>query len=581
MFHDRRGEAVREALARVRTGETPEEVESETLACVEDRSRRDRAGVRLAGDAQHDPTARALADTAACLANRAGGAVIVGLRPHQGGPEAFVGTRLDEAWVRHRVWELADPALTCEVQAVVDEPSGTRLLVLLVPQALTAHRVAGRYTHRVGRACVDMSAADHARFTERWVDWSAEPTSYDVRCVDPAAVNVARLLLRATGEPGRAALAARPDPELLRALGVLDTAGRLTRAGALLFVAEPTAPARLDYRRRARPGGEARRRIDAPGQPLLVEFHTVETVFGTENTRPTAVRHGARGQAETIPAAAAREAVVNAIMHRDWQRAGPVTVEHTGDQLVVISPGGFPEGVSAENVLTTTSRPRNRHLADVLRSLRLAEREAIGVDRMYREMILVGHPPPDLSEVHDAVRCVLVGGDPVEPVRDLTAALSPEAREDVDIALIVHHLLDAPRVTTERLAPVLQKSRLEAADALRRAAAERLPGDAPLLVATRSGGTPAYRFSDQIRARLRARLPYLVDAPRDAKPVVVDLLREQGQVRAADLIELCGLTQMQASRVLTDLRGDGVITVGSQRAVGKGVFYVAGDDFPR
>jgi ATP-dependent DNA helicase RecG len=70
-----------------------------------------------------------------------------------------------------------------------------------------------------------------------------------------------------------------------------------------------------------------------------------------------------------LPHIAVREAVVNAIMHRDCQAAGPVQVEHSDTRLSVTSPGDFVLGVTPQNVLTTSSRTRNPTLATALRSL--------------------------------------------------------------------------------------------------------------------------------------------------------------------------------------------------------------------
>ena len=99
-----------------------------------------------------------------------------------------------------------------------------------------------------------------------------------------------------------------------------------------------------------------------------------------------------------LPPEAIREVIVNAVMHRDWERPDPIVVDHADDQLVVFSPGAFVGGVTAQTVLTTASRTRNRLLGDALRSLRLAEREGTGVDRMYVEMIRLGHLPPTFHE---------------------------------------------------------------------------------------------------------------------------------------------------------------------------------------
>ncbi|WP_322760099.1 ATP-binding protein [Frankia sp. Cr2] len=568
------------ALATVYAGLRAADVETETLDFKEDQSRRSMGSSMTAGGTQHEPTARDLADAACCFANARGGVAIVGVDDKAAGPAAFIGTDLNPEWLRHRIWELTDPHLAVDVETISAE-GGERLLAVVVSAGLTAHKASGgRYKHRVGAHCVEMTGVDHAALVRRYVDWSAELTPMRFADVDLAALLVARQVLRATEEASRVALASRPDEELLRALGVLDPAiGRLTRAGALLFAVTDNDRSHLDYIRRVRPGADTQVRLDEPGRSLLVEFNEVEFSIRLANQRVHPVRLGARGIGDAIPRPAAREAIINAIMHRDWTRPEAITIEHLGDQLVVTSPGRFPSGVNISNVLTTTSRPTNPHLANVMRSLRLAEREAIGVDRMYREMILLGHRPPVITQTTDAVRCVLIGGNPVEPVTDLTSLLSDDARADVDIALIIYRLLDHPRVDEGVLAPLLQKSQEEAAEALARARREGIGGSS-MLITSMSTGRTGFRFGDAARELLAARLPYFRVPPKEAKPFVVELVTEQGSVRAGDLIDCFGLRSMQASRVLSELRDEGALAIGSAKTVGQGVFYIAGPQFP-
>ena len=75
---------------------------------------------------------------------------------------------------------------------------------------------------------------------------------------------------------------------------------------------------------------------------------------------------------------------MNGLIHRSYETHGTVDVEHTGDQLVISSPGGFVAGVTPENILTYPSTPRNRLLTETVAVLQLAERTGQGVDRAYR-----------------------------------------------------------------------------------------------------------------------------------------------------------------------------------------------------
>src|SRR5690606_25905874 len=116
--------------------------------------------------------------------------------------------------------------------------------------------------------------------------------------------------------------------------------------------------------------------------------------------------------------------------------------------LTVVSPGGFVGGVTAENVLTLRFS-RSPALADAVFALGWVDKQGIGVDRMYREMVVLGHQPPQIiEEPGPRVRTRLVGGAPVVPVMKLTMRLQPVARQrDVQVALILHNLLHKPFVS--------------------------------------------------------------------------------------------------------------------------------------
>ncbi len=77
-----------------------------------------------------------------------------------------------------------------------------------------------------------------------------------------------------------------------------------------------------------------------------------------------------------------REALLNAVSHRNYQLAGSVFVRQYRDRLVIESPGGFPAGVTPENILYRQS-PRNKRVAEMLALCGLVERSGQGMDLMY------------------------------------------------------------------------------------------------------------------------------------------------------------------------------------------------------
>lgn len=62
------------------------------------------------------------------------------------------------------------------------------------------------------------------------------------------------------------------------------------------------------------------------------------------------------------------------------------------------NPGGFVEGVSLDNLLTTEPRPRNPRLADAFERVGLVERTGRGVDLIYRGLLRFGRASPDLAQ---------------------------------------------------------------------------------------------------------------------------------------------------------------------------------------
>lgn len=92
-----------------------------------------------------------------------------------------------------------------------------------------------------------------------------------------------------------------------------------------------------------------------------------------------------------------REAVLNAIVHRDYTITSEIVVKQYPNKIVITNPGGFPRGVNLENLLTVNSTPRSRLLADILLKTGLVERSGQGVDKLFLYSLLESKPIPDYS----------------------------------------------------------------------------------------------------------------------------------------------------------------------------------------
>lgn len=92
-----------------------------------------------------------------------------------------------------------------------------------------------------------------------------------------------------------------------------------------------------------------------------------------------------------------REAILNAVCHRDYQSPGSIFIRQFPRSLEVLSPGGFPQGVTIENILTK-QLPRNRSIAETVEKCDMVERGGQGVNLMYEECIKESKPVPDYSD---------------------------------------------------------------------------------------------------------------------------------------------------------------------------------------
>ncbi|MBI1185281.1 AAA family ATPase [bacterium] len=90
-----------------------------------------------------------------------------------------------------------------------------------------------------------------------------------------------------------------------------------------------------------------------------------------------------------------REAVLNAIAHRDYTITSEAVVKQYPHKITITNPGGFPKGVTIENILTVSSTPRSRLMTEILEKTGLVERSGQGVDKIFSITLSEGKAEPD------------------------------------------------------------------------------------------------------------------------------------------------------------------------------------------
>jgi ATP-dependent DNA helicase RecG len=213
-----------------------------------------------------------------------------------------------------------------------------------------------------------------------------------------------------------------------------------TVAGALLFGRAPQHPLPQTQVKAARFRGRDvaglivdRAELGGPVGPLIESV----TQFVARNMRVGGAIEGVyRRDVPEYPTGAVREAVTNAVAHRDYSLAGQkVQVRMFDDRLEIESPGGLAGPVTLDT-LEMRRFSRNPRLAQAMYVLRLVEEMGTGIRRIKRALAELGSGPPAFIADRSAF-CVtlpalpLDAADPVAGAAPVApAAVSAEAAEE-------------------------------------------------------------------------------------------------------------------------------------------------------
>lgn len=104
-----------------------------------------------------------------------------------------------------------------------------------------------------------------------------------------------------------------------------------------------------------------------------------------------------------------REAVLNAVSHRNYQLAGSVFIRQYQDKLIIESPGGLPNGITLGNILDRQV-PRNRRIAEILALCGLVERSGQGMNIIYETSIKEAKQLPDFTGTDDSFVSLTLNG---------------------------------------------------------------------------------------------------------------------------------------------------------------------------
>ena len=235
--------------------------------------------------------------------------------------------------------------------------------------------------------------------------------------LDPLEFDRFRRSIRERRGRGDETLLELSDLELAKALGAVEANGAVSAVrvlGLLLFGREDALRLHLPTHEVA---FQVLRGTDVEVNdffrwPLLRSMEELEARLRARNREQEVMVGLLRIGVPDFPERAYREAVANALIHRDYTRLGAVHVQWHEDRIEIANPGGFPEGVRLDNLLVAPPRPRNPLLADAFKRAGIVERTARGIDTIFYEQLRNGRPAPSYERSDDTgVVLVLPGGE--------------------------------------------------------------------------------------------------------------------------------------------------------------------------
>jgi len=345
------------------------------------------------------PQPEQIAETLVAFANAEGGTLVLGAHANGAVGDLLMEEEADGAL--RAALTLCRPPMPTRWQS--HETPGGIVVLLSVERSSDLHTLAdGRVLTRVGgeNRPMDGPSLQVTAANKSLTDFEMEPIAGSTQDDLDDEIIQEYLKKRQQRNPHGAVLA---DTRMLAQIGAITHDGTPTVSGILLFGKNPQTYlphsravfVKFGGERPQGPGGSFGygRREEITG-PLARIVERVWRVVWEEMEKKAVVKGLAREEQLEYPQFAVREALINAVCHRDYRlRGSSIEIRMYSDRLEVISPGGLPAYITIDNIVDE-HYSRNPRIVNGLYQWGYIEELGLGVDRMIEDMVAAGHPPP-------------------------------------------------------------------------------------------------------------------------------------------------------------------------------------------
>lgn len=218
-----------------------------------------------------------------------------------------------------------------------------------------------------------------------------------------------RRYMRKANNAGRRAFQTHDDPwQVLKKLELVRSEEQITRAAILLFGKNPQSP----LSQAVIQAGRVRQKTYIMDSRVMEGSicdqidETMEFIKKNIHVRFEITGAPQRTDVWDYPLIAVREAVTNAVCHRDYGDVGHIQVKISEESLQIWNPGPLPFDFSLQELVNPdhASRPRNKAIAQILFDMGYIERYGGGIQRMFDQCQAAGLKPPTFEQAQGGLK---------------------------------------------------------------------------------------------------------------------------------------------------------------------------------
>ena len=196
---------------------------------------------------------------------------------------------------------------------------------------------------------------------------------------------------------------------------------------------------------------------------VFSQFEDVVNYLALCNKTESTIKGVIRIEKKDYPEEAIREALLNALVHRDYSFSGSIIINVNDSKIEFISLGGLLPGLSTEDIRIGISQPRNKKLAEIFHRLRLIESYGTGIRRIFK-LYENCRMQPTIEVTPNAFKIVLPNMNATEEAIENTPKVAKKRYETITPQMIVvmEHLEKYGEMTDEELQELLDVKKTRA-----------------------------------------------------------------------------------------------------------------------